>query len=202
MRSGELPASSLTFARSGCATSISPTAFASPRRTAPRSSAIPLSRLGPSERRRSLLDHLVPRPRESALPALLRERPLAVPLAAGLLVVHLEAVAVRIRKKDADGYGLVRDGDGDVLGLQPLIHLGEVFEAPHPPRDMVQAHLLLLRPGSVLAHLEERDVVGVIRVTRQEGGPQLTRCRKGHGVLGVQPEDIRVPLVRPLGVAH
>ena len=46
MRTGELPFSSLAFARSGCAASRSPTAFVSPRRMTPSNSVSPL--IGPS----------------------------------------------------------------------------------------------------------------------------------------------------------
>src|SRR5262245_53003982 len=159
-------------------------------------------RLRPRERRRRLLDHLVPRPGEPALRALLRERPLAVPLAARLLVVDLEPVAVGIREVDADRHGVVRHADGYVLGLQSVVHLGEVLEASHAPGHVIQAHALLLRAGRVLTYLEQGDVMRVVAVARQEGRPKLAGCRKRHGVLGMQPEDIRVPLVRAFGVAH
>src|SRR6058998_1535338 len=158
--------------------------------------------LRPRERRRRLLDDLVPGSGEPALRALLGERPLALPLAARLLVVDLEAVAVGIREVDADGHGVVRHADGHVLGLQPLVHLGEVLETAHAPGHVVQTHALLLGPGRVLAHLEQGDVVGMVAVARQESRPQLAGSGKRHGVLRVQPEDVRVPLVRPLGVAH
>src|SRR5437879_9537984 len=42
----------------------------------------------------------------------------------------------------------------------------------------------------------------MVAVARQEGRPQLAGSGKRHGVLRVQPEDVRVPLVRPLGVAR
>src|SRR2546425_3728119 len=158
--------------------------------------------LPPRERRRQLLDDLVPRTREPALGALFRKRLLAVPLAAGQLVVDLEAVPVGIREVDADRDGVVRDADGNVLGLEPLIHFREILEAPHSPRDVVQAYLLLLRSRGVFAHFEEGDVVSVARVAREEGRSQLVRSGKGHGVLGVEPEDVRIPPVRALGVAH
>src|SRR5438876_8837825 len=38
--------------------------------------------------------------------------------------------------------------------------------------------------------------------SREEGRSQLVRSGKGHGVLGVEPEDVRIPPVRALGVAH
>src|SRR2546425_6105472 len=76
-----------------------------------------------------------------------------MPLTAGQLVVDLEPIPVRIREVDADRDGMVRDADGHLFGLQPLIHFREVFEAPHSPRHVVQAHLLLLRSRGVFAHL-------------------------------------------------
>src|SRR3989442_3123399 len=158
--------------------------------------------LRPRERRRRLLDDLVPRTGEATLGALFRKRLLTMPLTAGQLVVGLEPVSVGIREIDTDRDGMVRDADGDLFGLQPLIHFREVFEAPHSPRHVVQAHLLLLRSQGVFTHLEEGDVMRMARVAREEGCAQLGRSRKGHGVLRVEAEDVRIPLVRALGVAH
>src|SRR6266850_3493358 len=67
---------------------------------------------------RRRLESLVPGPRESALRALFRKWPLPQPLAAGLLVVDLEAVPVGIGEVDADRHGVVGDAHGDILGLQ------------------------------------------------------------------------------------
>src|SRR5262249_6607102 len=210
IRSGELPRSSRAFARSGPVASRSPTVFASPRRMAPSTSAIPLTRLGPARRalgRRLGLqesrrgrERLVPRPGEAALVALLRERPLAVPLAARLLVVDLEAVAVGIGEVDADRDRVVGDADRDLFVLEPLVHLAEVAEVGHAPGDVVQPDLLLLGARGLVAHLEERDVVRVVRVAGEEGGPQSIGPRKHHGVLDVKAEDLRVPLEGALGV--
>src|SRR6266540_415087 len=219
MRTGELPFSSLALPRAGCAASRSPTAFVSPRRMTPSNSATALigprrrardesgawianCGLRPCERRRRLLDDLVPRTGEATLGALFRKRLLTMPLTAGQLVVDLEPVPVGIREVDADRDGVVRDADGHVFGLQPLIHFREVFEAPHSPGHVVQAHLLLLRSQGVFAHLEEGDVMRMARVAREEGCAQLVRTRKGHGILRVEAEDVRIPLVRALGVAH
>src|SRR5207249_4400506 len=171
IRRGELPRSSRAFARSGPAATSSATVSASPRRMAPSRSAIPLTRFGPAgepggcrlclqEGRRGL-QRLVPRPGEAAFRALFRERPLPVPLAPGLLVVHLEAVSVGIREIDAEGDRVVGDADRDVLVLEPLVHLGKVLEVRHAPGDVIQANLLFLRPRGLFTHLEERDVVSV-----------------------------------------
>src|SRR6185295_3763195 len=76
-------------------------------------------RLRPQEGRGGL-ERLVPGAWETAFVALFRERPLAVPLAPRLLVVHLEAVAVGIREVDTDRDRVVGDADRDVLRLEPL----------------------------------------------------------------------------------
>ena len=80
------------------------------------------------------------RPRSSS------ERPVAAPLAARQLVVHLEAVAVRDprnrrRSRRCDR----RRACGMPLGLQALVHLGQVLDARHPPGHVVEADLALLR---------------------------------------------------------
>src|SRR4029453_13544862 len=89
-------------------------------------------------------ERLIPGAGEAALGALLRERPRAVPLAAGLLVVDLEPVSVGIREIDADRDRVVGDADRDVLVLEPLVHLAEILEVRHAPGDVIQADLLLL----------------------------------------------------------
>src|SRR5262245_66292200 len=152
----------------------------------PSRSAIPLMNGGlrPRERRRRLLDHLVPGSWEPSLRALLGERSLAVPLAARLLEVDLEAVAVGIREVDADRNGVVRHADGNVPGLQPMVHLGEVLEASHAPGHVVQSHALLLGPRRVLAHFEQGDVVGMVPVARQEGEIGRASCRERVYVWG------------------
>src|SRR5919106_2222186 len=90
--------------------------------------------------------HLVPRPREPSLLLVARvaERALAVPLAARQLVVHLETVAVGVREVDADRDRVIGDVHGDVAGLQPVIHLGQVLERLHAPGHVVQPDLALL----------------------------------------------------------
>src|SRR2546426_8902512 len=88
---------------------------------------------------------------------------------------------------------MVRDADGDLFGLQPLIHFRQVFEAPHSPGHVVQAHLLLLRSQGVFTHLEEGDVVRVARVAREEGCAQLGRSRKGHGRSEEHTSELQSP---------
>src|SRR5213592_2091627 len=135
------------------------------------------------ERRRRLAQGLVPGPREPSLRAASGERPLLVPLAARQLVVDLEPIAVGIREVDADGNRVV-------------------VEARHPPGHVVQTHLGLLRPGGVVSNLEEGDVVRVAGVTRKEGRAQPLGAGMIERILGVEAEDLRIPSVRPLGVAH
>src|SRR5439155_11010935 len=89
-----------------------------------------------------------------------RERAVLVPLAARQFVVDLEAVAVGVREVDADGNRVIGDANGDALVAQASIDLREVVEGLHPPGDVIQTDLALLRPGGVVADLEERDVVG------------------------------------------
>src|SRR5262249_45048974 len=210
IRSGELPRSSRAFASSGPAASRSPTDFASPRRMAPSRSAIPLTQirararapgcgLGLEEGRRGR-ERLVPRPGEAALGAFLRERPLAVPLAARLLEVDLEAVTVGIREIDADRDRVVGDADRDLFLLEPLVHLAEVAEVGHAPGHVIEPDLLLLGSGRLVTDLEQRDVVRVIGIAGEEGRTQSIGSRKHHGVLDVEAEHFRVPLEGTLGV--
>src|SRR5213596_975204 len=145
------------------------------------------------ERRRRLAQGLVPGPREPSLRAASGERPLLVPLAARQLVVDLEPIAVGIREVDADGNRVVGDANGHTLVVQAPIDLREVVEARHPPGHVVQTHLGLLRPG---------DVVRVAGVTRKEGRAQPLGAGMIERILGVEAEDLRIPSVRPLGVAH
>jgi hypothetical protein len=63
---------------------------------------------------------------------------------------------------------VIGDVDGNALGLEALVHLGEVVEALHPPGDVVQPDLTLLRRQGVLTHVEQRDVVGVTGIAGQE----------------------------------
>ena len=44
--------------------------------------------------------------------------------------------------------------------------------------------------------------MSVARVAREERGAQPLAARVIHRVLGVEPEDLRVPPMRPLGVSH
>src|SRR6266849_48934 len=172
-----------------------------PARGSRRSSARG-AELRPRHRRRGLAEHLVPGAGEAALLALLRERALTVPLAPRQLVVDFEPVAVGIGEVHADGDRVVRDVDGDVLGLQLPEHLREVVEAGHPPGDMIQPHLSLLLQGGLVTHLEKSDVVRVVGIAGEKGGAHLLRPRMIEDVLGVETQDVRVPLVRASGVAH
>src|SRR2546428_13830487 len=115
------------------------------------------------ESRRRLAKRFVPGTGESPLLTASRERPLLVPLAARQLVVHLQAIAVGIREVDADGHRVIADSNGNALVVQASIDLREVVEGLHPPGDVIQTDLGLLRSGGVVTDFEERDVVRVVR---------------------------------------
>src|SRR5213083_1778444 len=55
-------------------------------------------------------------------------------------------LAVGVREVDADGHRVIGDANGDALVAQSSINLREVVERLHPPGDVVQTDLALLRP--------------------------------------------------------
>src|SRR5207247_5895799 len=99
------------------------------------------------ESRRRLAKRFVPGPGEPSLVAASRERAVLVPLAARQFVIDLEAVAVGVREIYDDGHRVIGDANGDGLVAQSSIDLREVVERLHPPGDVVQTDLALLRPG-------------------------------------------------------
>src|SRR5215813_2582955 len=156
---------------------------------------------GGDGRLRGLAELCVPGPGEASLVAGLGKGPLLVPLAPRELVVDLEAVAVGIGEIHADRDRMVGDPDGHPAVVQALVHLLEVIEVRHPPRDVIQADLPLLLPLRIVPDLEQRDVVGVARVAGEKRRPHPVRAGEVEDVLRVQAQDVRIPAVRALGVA-
>ena len=121
---------------------------------------------------------------------------LAVPVLARGLVVDLYAVAVGVLEVYAQRQAVVRDAlDGHVLFLQIVVEIGQVFQAAHAPRHVVQAHLPGAGAVGVLAHFHQRNLVGLVQVGRHEGGAAFLE------VIGVQSQDGFVPIAGILGVA-
>src|SRR5215813_10059994 len=93
---------------------------------------------GGDGRLRGLAELGVPGPGEAPLVAGLGKGPLLVPLAPRELVVDLEAVAVGIGEIHPDRDRMVGDPEGDPAVVQALVHLLQVIEVRHPPRDVIQ----------------------------------------------------------------
>src|SRR5262249_59541623 len=114
----------------------------------------------------------VPGPGEPSLVAASRERAVLVPLAARQFVVDLEAVAVGVREVDADGDRVIGDANDNALVVESSIDLRQVVEGLHPPGDVVQTDLALLRTGGVVADLEGHGLVGGALGAGEEWGGQ------------------------------
>jgi hypothetical protein len=61
---------------------------------------------------------------------------------------------------------------------------------------MVQPNLAFLLRRGIVSHLNERHLMGLLQVSRQEGG--TTRDE----IIGMQPKDICIPLPRAFGVPY
>src|SRR5262249_48832492 len=101
------------------------------------------SRAGSSIRRGSdgsgrLPQPLVPRSGEAAFRAVSGKRTLLPPFTAWQLVVDLEPVAVGVREVDAERDGMVGHADVHALVQKAVVHLLQVLERRHPPRDVIQ----------------------------------------------------------------
>src|SRR5215467_14879655 len=96
---------------------------------------------------------------------------------------------------------MVGDPEGDPAVVQALVHLLQVIEVRHPPRDVIQADLPLLLPLRVVPDLEQRDVVSVAWIAGEKRRPHPVRAGEVEDVLRVQAKDVRIPAVRALGVA-
>ena len=86
--------------------------------------------------------------------------------------------------------------DGNVFVLDPLVEFGQILQAVHIPGHVVQAHLTPLRPGGVIAHLDQGDFVGIAHVGAHKGGAA------GGEAVGMQAQQVGVPIPGPLGVTH
>src|SRR5579863_9423648 len=87
---------------------------------------------------------LVPRPRKTALVHHLGGEDLLMPrpLCARQLVIHLDAVAVRIAEIDAERHPVIGDAlDRYLLLLDPTVEFLQIVEAVNAPSHMVQPDL-------------------------------------------------------------
>jgi len=132
---------------------------------------------------------LVPRTGELTLgPVLTHEDVvLAIPLAAGSLVVNLNAVAIGILEVDAQGDTVVGQFKLNALLFDMSVELFQVVQAVYPPSHVVEAYTARLDAGSVVADLHKRDFVGLFPVRRHEGGAT------GNEVISMQAQDVLVP---------
>ena len=76
------------------------------------------------------------------------------------------------------------------------VELFQVVQAVYPPGHVVEAYAAGLDAGSVVADLHKRDFVGLFPVRRHEGGAT------GNEVIGMQAQDVLVPFLGKLCVAH
>src|SRR5271167_3088681 len=76
-----------------------------------------------------------------------------------------------------------------------MVEVLQVVERLEPPGHVVEPDLALLLQRRIIAQLHQRDFVRLLGVGRHERGPTWAV------LVGVQSEQILVPLLRPLGVA-
>src|ERR1700737_1905792 len=143
-------------------------------------------------------DFGVPRTRKTTAADLVTREDVVVgrPFGARHLVKDLDAVAVRIARIDAERDAVIRNVlDRPALRLDAVVEALEIVERLEPPSHVVEPDLALLLQRRIIAQLHQRDLVRLVGVGRHEGSPARAV------LIGVQPEQILVPLLRPLGVA-